>query len=426
MITNKPLIVVFCPFNPFSPRHGAHHRALQQIHDLSADFNVLVLSSQQTSDVSWPTTPQLNSLAVDHNLFSIKLFDGSVYHHIYRLLHAILRRLYGAFGFSSCLTLSDKTYKLLLVFWFTSVCIAFRPKALVVHYSHWVYLSFLLPFIPRAVELHDSLPINFFLRDKLGELIQAPHLSTHSLPFQWPLILSSSHDLSSLVLAKLYSEISILNACSLVWMISERELSIYRSLGLTCKSFVIYPSFPSSHSTCKNTSPIIPLGPNIFNAFSIKLFFDEVIPKIDASVLSRAHIRLTGSLGAFANYVKVPNSLTHLGFCDNYSEILASSILMIVPTAAGTGQQMKVFEALASGTPVVTYNETVPTDVVELFPSIVCVSSPSEFADFLETYLTSPSLQSRFCSLAADSALRFQSWLPSRPYTQSIKSLFPR
>ena len=216
------------------------------------------------------------------------------------------------------------------------------------------------------------------------------------------------------VLPKLFKRYP--NATSFLRGRESTQRRMLKDLGMSTTSTVIYPSVSCSAYTSfdKSLPPILPVGPNPFNTYSIQRFISEVVPLLRFPSDGNHEIQVTGRFWADQPpFFPVP--LKYYGVIDDYQYRLCHSCFMIAPTSVGTGQQVKIFEALACGTPVVTYRCSVPNDILSLNPSIVAVDTPSEFANAINRLLTDRSFLEQlwiFASQAADRQVQLQSQLP--------------
>jgi hypothetical protein len=172
----------------------------------------------------------------------------------------------------------------------------------------------------------------------------------------------------------------------------------------------------------RTLGPILPIGPNPFNTFSLLRFLDEVVPLLDLKSPAIPEIKVTGRFWG-DRQVSMPKPLRYCGVIDNYVDVLSSSTFMIAPTAIGTGQQIKIFEALALGIPVVSYKSAVPADVLEANPSIIAVDTPSEFASMLNRLFLDEQCLCHYADLALEAADRQAREHASRPYSSSLRKI---
>jgi len=418
----KESVLIFSPNNCFPPCHGSHHRVIQQIKDLSQNYSLYVASSRYTTDSCWPA--KLNACLDATSIYGVNgiyLFEDSLEGKTNLLVTAAIRRLRYVIPFLKLDEFRDQIQKWIMTVWFSRLSILLNPRAIIIHYSKWGFLARFAKTQIKALELHDILAINSYL---VLETLQALGKSQINcvVPIPWPWYIDNIQQLPADVAAVVKRDICEIRCFDLVWMISRREQNLLQHQGLAAECRVIYPCVSTDVKNLEKTSPpLLPLGPNAFNAYSLLRFMHTVLPIIDKQVLSCAEILVSGSLGDSSYHIDLTPPLIHVGFVDSYLDLLAKSSLMIVPAAVGTGQQVKIFEALAVGTPVLAYHASVPNDVLASNPCIMAAHNDQEFAQYLSDFLCDANMQSQYVLMAAVSSFRQAEIVKSRPYTASLK-----
>ncbi len=106
-----------------------------------------------------------------------------------------------------------------------------------------------------------------------------------------------------------------------------------------------------------------------------------------------ARLTITG------NHLGLPlSSSEHInltGFVDDVHPLIAQSACSVVPILSGGGTRLKILEAIALGTPVIT--TTKGAEGLDLLPGedILVADSAPEFADAVVTVLTDPESRSQ-------------------------------
>lgn len=420
--SGRQCILVFYPHNPFNPHHGSHLRCLQQLQDLSHLYDIILASTLKTSDSKWPVK-DLKLLQVDQRnvVREIAIFEksiaGTVEHYCGVALRAIKRLipLFPSHRFSRLL------HQLLLLTWFNGLAIRFQPCATIVHYTYWTYLSRVLAGGAKILELHDLLPINHHLTKKINKRLQGCSLLVAGQPMLPVGYVDYLSELPVDVIAEMVNLVRHINRFDLAWMISHRENRLLKDLGMIAETEVIYPLI-TSRAPCntRNSPAILPVGPNAFNTYSLQNFIKDVVPLLDPQVSQSNEIQVTGRfLGDPPTPMPAP--LKYYGVIDDYPERLFRSAFMIAPTSVGTGQQIKIFEALASGTPVIVYRCAVPADVLADNPSIIGVDTPREFAKAISQLWSDHQLLQRYWLLALEASEREAKRRSTFPYCRSVK-----
>ena len=171
----------------------------------------------------------------------------------------------------------------------------------------------------------------------------------------------------------------------------------------------------------RDLPPILPIGPNAFNSIALASFINDVIPLPDPEILSNFEIQVTGRICSSLQ-IPIPPPLKYCGVVSDYTARLSRSAFMIAPTFVGTGQQVKIFEALSYGIPVIAYRNAVPADILTGNPSIIAVNSPVELASAISSLIMNPSLLRQYWSKARVAAETQQGIRSSLPYCRSLGS----
>ena len=421
----RPTVLIFSPNDCFPPCHGSHHRCIQQIEGISHSCTVYVASSRFTSDVEWPLTKKDSiASAMKYGVSSIFLYEDSLLGFVEHFIAAIIRRAIPIEGTYQALSKAlESMHEWLMSLWFFQLSLTLNASAVIVNYTRWTFLIRLIKKPIKILELHDILAINTYLGNEISSALIHSSSSTLHLLETWPWYIDKTEQLPTFVLNSVKHDIDLINRFDLAWMISPREKRFLEMMGMQTQCEVIYPSISYNRTLApKCLPPILPLGPNAFNAYSLVRFIKNILPLVDTSLLRSTTILVTGSLGDLSHSFELPPPLSHIGFVDDYLGLLAKCSLMLAPTGVGTGQQVKIFEALAVGTPVLAYKASVPDDILADNPSIMAARNEDEYAQYLHNFLSDDSLQAEYVSLAAKSACFCSEVSISNPYSESLRS----
>lgn len=415
-------IIVYYPHNPFKPCHGSHLRCLQQLQDLRTSYRIILASSSEFSSNPFPSKySELRKIAHKELIFKIVIFELSIPGVAYRLCMVPLRILKRLVPHISIIKVASFLQQAFHLIWLSSLALRYQPCATIVHYTYWAYMSRVLAGGVKILELHDLLPITHYLTQKISNLLQAnSSLDANKLsaPVKY---VDNLSQLPPDVVAEIHKIVVHINRFDLAWMISHREVRLLKEFGITTKLEVIYPMM-TCETPCKTraNSAILPVGPNAFNTYSLQNFIKEVIPLLDPQALRANEIQVTGRFWCDQT-TPMPHPLKYYGVVDDYSERLSRSAFMVAPTSVGTGQQIKIFEALASGIPVICYRSAVPPDILVVNPSIIAVDNPSEFAEAICQFWCDPLLLQRYWLLASQAAEQEAKRVLTFPYCCSVE-----
>ena len=360
---------------------------------------------------------------MQYGIQEVFLFEDSLAGRVDHILGVFIWKFYLATDFAFFKNLRLLIQKWIMALWFGWLAISLKAVSVIIHYTKWAFLSRFIGSPLKVIELHDILPIQIYLVSELRKILQSssPNQLLNQVP--WPWYIDNSDQLPVNVIAKIKRDNHDLNRFDMVWMISKREQYLLQNLGLSSRSVIIYPSVSTNClAECKLLPPLLPLGPNVFNAYSMLRFIRDVIPLIDVDLEQPAEILVTGSLGYSYPSIEIRPPLRHVGFVDDYLDLLSRSCLMLAPTAVGTGQQVKIFEALSVGTPVLAYKSAVPDDVLANNPCIIAVDNETQFANYLSDFIKNKQLRIKYAQFAVKSSVDQARVIASRPYSYSLRA----
>jgi glycosyltransferase involved in cell wall biosynthesis len=134
------------------------------------------------------------------------------------------------------------------------------------------------------------------------------------------------------------------------------------------------------------------------NFDAVDFFLREVFPSIQAQ---RPDVRLsvTGKLeGVPIDRLPVNDGLVLTGYLDDVRPTVARSWACVVPLRAGGGTRLKILEALALGTPVVSTSMGAEGLAVTPGADILIADEPTEFADATLRLLEDPALRAELAA----------------------------
>lgn len=358
-------VLIFYPHNFYQPRHGSHLRAMQQFEDLAVEHEICFASTKWSSDTAWSSK---NEILGRIPCRDIQLFEDSILGFISTLLlwpvqkfAALCSKLLRSKGVE---LLIFRLRNALIRRWFLSLARRIAPDTIVIHYTSWAFLVDGVPPSSRKIlEIHDLLSLNSYLRNRVRDALKIENRTIVGVNKDDPIgYVESASELPQEALNALIAEVANFRKFDLIWSISRREESLIRQVYPEAAVETIAPCF----ETKKNDRPtadyfLLPIGPNPFNAYSMRIFIDGVFRRLPAEIKKK--IRVTGQ--AWGEYkFQWPADMNYLGLVDDYESLLMGARLVLAPTCVGTGQQMKIFEALACGVPVLCYRAAVPGDEV--------------------------------------------------------------
>lgn len=133
---------------------------------------------------------------------------------------------------------------------------------------------------------------------------------------------------------------------------------------------------PPAHDTLVFNGPLA-YAPN---REAMRWFLGEVFPRI-LSERPAAQLTITGRAGGFdLNTLPVRENVTLTGYLDDIRPAVAGSWACVVPIRAGSGTRLKILEAMALGTPVITTSKGIEGIAARPGEDFLLADSAEDFA----------------------------------------------
>jgi hypothetical protein len=194
------------------------------------------------------------------------------------------------------------------------------------------------------LDLHDLVLLNKAMRRFLSRNLPAGPLHPDSAP---PGIL----DLDCYTGIARNSDTGEVDVCSRygsVMSVSRREADLVETRGGKAVHLPVSMA-PVPLDNSWSGRAILATGPNAFNAQGYLWFASKVLPLLRA----KAPDFELGVTGALCRNIAPLEGVVPLGFLDRISDAYVDAQFSICPVFGGTGQQVKIVEAMAHGVPVV-------------------------------------------------------------------------
>jgi hypothetical protein len=372
-------ILVFFPYNPLPPRHGAHRRCLEMLRAMrDLGHEVWFASSNLTSNDHWKEEGRAlieAGLAQRVLVHDLSRASNTVWS-LYRRATWVLRDLGGPE--------IDVSQPPLLGRWFAQLCAEASPDVFFMNYAHWDRIA------PEGVhrdaatvlETHDIGSVNRQMQAAiaaaLGGIGRPRTIVTAAVPDE----LLREDFFTTRHFPPDSTELDVCDRYDDVIAISEAEAELIRSRCTHARThFVPMTQVPGAGGLRCEGPALFPLGPNLFNVQGLLYFVRRVLPLVLAKV-PEFRLRVTGTF--FPNVsVQMPPSVEFLGFVPDYGSVTATSGFVVCPVFGGTGQQVKISEAMACGLPVVALRDAAMRSPLQHGVSGLVADTAEEFAEYV-------------------------------------------
>jgi glycosyltransferase involved in cell wall biosynthesis len=262
--------------------------------------------------------------------------------------------------------------------WFKDLVFRIDPSCIVIHYAiadrlieHASYRN-----IYRIIEMHDLLSVNLrrrqWLESKINELTRTGHAGDlFNQNLQWDEKFSASDE-----------ELAIYDQYDAVIAISKQEQLILQNRLRRARAVWVPMHIPPVKlDNSYDGPPIFIASGNIFNRAGLMLLVNGLLDRIIGQ-FPDFQIDVIGEISHFA----IPSPHVHyLGYVSNLEEVCQKAAFAICPVFSGTGQQIKVIEAMAHGLAVVAFRRTAIESPIEHGKNGLVATDMDDFARHLVT-----------------------------------------
>lgn len=363
-------VLLFFPHNPFPPRSGAHQRCLEvlgALRDLGCE--VTLCGSALVADNPW------DAAGVEHlsrhfvkrvSVHSPSLLDYAVAGATalpHRLLSRPLAVDSPAFGPPGL----RRHFRRLLD--------ELDPDVVFVNYAYWDQL---LDHAAnrrrrRVIETHDLLSLHFLMRAAIARHFPMRPVRPENVPDR----LLDEHLFEDDRFAPSAREFAIYDQYDDCLAISRQEADlIARHTSHTRVRHVPMTQAVRPLANDYGGPALFAAGANPFNLQAYCYFVRKVLPLVRARRPAFA-LQVTGTC---CRYLVPGDNVTLTGFVPSLEGVYASARFAVCPVFGGTGQQVKIVEAMSRGVPVVALRRPAEQSPIRHGANGLVADSAAEFA----------------------------------------------
>lgn len=391
--------LVFVPHKPWPPRFGAHKRYLETIAGLKAlGFNITLASSDASTDSKWDTASKVGlkkSWVDEVNVHQPNIKDYRFIHRMkyfydldYSLIPVLRRlRLLGE-GESS---LSSRVHTLpSMRRWFKQLVEQTAPDLIFMNYAFWDPLVDHRKWqsITRIMETIDLLSLNRRMWHAVEKFLPPPPINPADVADE---VLEEDF-FQKLKLTVDPEEFTIYDQYSHTIAISQQEAEIIeRNTSRTQVVHIAMTQEPVQIANDYSGPALFPTGPNHYNTQGYVYFAKRVLPHVRAKDPSFC-LQVTGHC---SSQVLPVEGIQLTGFVPNLGSLYRSARFLVCPVFGGTGQQVKVVEAMAHGVPAVALRVAAARSPIRHEVNGLIADSAEEFAEHVLRLWKDPELCAR-------------------------------
>lgn len=392
---SNPRLVLFAPFNPFPPSTGAHHRVLQVLQSLKAlGYDVTYASSTFSGHTKW-TGASAQEFAATWDVQVEVYTRTQLDEYAQRAARAFYRRAKRQPPLSNWLYAPPQ-----MRVWFTRLVERERADVIIMNYAYWDALLDHPKFRARwrVMDTLDLVTIFEGLEDKLKKTFLNPAPPRAELER-----LLSMDYIETLAPTPAPREFAVYDQYNATLGITPRDTQlIAHHAPRTRAHYLPVTISPVPLANQYDSAALFALGPNVFNLHGYTLFAETILPRVHAQT-QNFQLDVTGT---FFSHLKptAPPGITLRGFVPDLARVYERARFFICPTLLGTGQQIKILDALAHGLAVVAFRRAVATPLLIHGESGFIADSPIEFADYVTQLWNDAALSARMGQRARELA----------------------
>jgi glycosyltransferase involved in cell wall biosynthesis len=338
-------VLVFYPENPATPIHGSHRRCVAVLTAMrELGWAVHLTGSRFADHVPWDAASEARlarELGVSTAVYAPGSFDRN-WRRWLRRWHRLSRR---PVALDSSIETPPGMRR-----WFRRQVEAFEPDVLLMNYCAWDGLvdHHALRSIRRVVDTHDLVSLN---RAMQAVLRPAFGRDGHPRPDREADVLDERL-FDRLALRPAPEEFELYDAYDCTIAISAGEARAIRAGTRATDVRHIPITFPTAPLRNRHTGPaLLAIGANVFNLQAYWYFVRRVLPDVRAAAPDFL-LQVTGRSPA-ARPLPETACVVHSGTLPDLLPVYETARFAICPLLAGTGQKVKIVEAMAAGVPVV-------------------------------------------------------------------------
>jgi hypothetical protein len=262
--------------------------------------------------------------------------------------------------------------------WFRRVCAEVMPEVLLMWYSKWdgMVRHRALSSVQRIVDTLDLHTLNVAKQRAL-----MPHLATTPLRVDGvPTEILEEDFFERGDFHTDPEEFAVFDRYDTTIAISlpeEREIRLH-----TRRTDVRHVPATISASAIGNDYsglPLFTIGPNFFNVQGVAYLARRVVPEVRRT-FHQFELLITGSTPPGILLV-LEAGMRFLGFVSDLAELYAVAPFAVCPVFGGTGQQIKIVEAMAHGVPVIALRQAAESSPIRHGETGLVADTADEFAE---------------------------------------------
>lgn len=379
---SKIKILFFFPHNPYPPHSGAHIRVFEILRGLiKLNCEVFFISSNFPPETKWDSKGIMG--LKDIGVAEIFIYKDTI---LDKIIRKSLQVRYSFFHRTP--PIKSLVYSPLgMRLWVKRLQKRLAPDIIWMNYPYWDAL------IERScknkvhliIDYHDLVSRNLKMQNRIIDHFQRNEAFWE--PLDETILNENFFPEEGYTVDPV--ELRIITSYDKIIAISQNEMKLIKKFDNT--ACIIYIPVTYLPVVCENSysgSSIFVTGPNVFNLQGFFYFTEKVLPNI-IQKCPEFNLWVTGSC---CNEVKPVKAVSLLGYVADLKNYYCNARFAIGPVLGGTGQQIKIIEAMAHGLPVVATKYSASTSPIVHGQNGYIAENAEEFAGYCILLWQNPGL----------------------------------
>jgi glycosyltransferase involved in cell wall biosynthesis len=375
-------VICFFPHNPYPPRSGAHKRCLEILLGLrKLGHEVTLASSTLSSETNW----DMDSIRQLEQDFVAKVYVYKPNFLDWKLI-GLFNRFYKLTKTKAPLASILHT-PIGMRLWFSGLIKEISPDIILMNYCFWNSLLShqKLKSTIKIIDTHDLFMVNSQMREMLYPYLPVSPIQHEQIND----IILQENFFEQLSLHAAPEELQIFDQYDHTIAIAKNEFEIIQKNTSNTKVSLL----PMTQDPCYLENqyinpPVFTTGPNIFNIQGYLYFTKRVLPKVLSKIPS-FELQVTG---ACCKEVAPTEGIILSGFIPDLKSVYRQAKFLVCPVFGGTGQQVKIVEAMAHGLPAVALKSAAKMSPIEHGVNGFIAQDAEEFAHYVIQLWQDPAL----------------------------------
>lgn len=367
-------VIYFFPHNPCPPKSGAHKRCLEMLTGLhKLGYEVTFVSSTLSSETNWDD----DSIEILERDFVRKVIIYQPSFLDWKVL-GLVDRFYKQIAKTKPPLASVLRASMGMRWWFADLVAKIVPDLIMTSYCFWDGLinHQKLTSIVRVVDTIDLFTINSLMANAVSVYLQSVPMQIEEVDDA--ILQEDFFDRLNLVASD--EELKIYDRYDRTIAIARNEFDIIKDrTSHTSVSLLPMTQQPCYLENQYNHSPLFTTGPNSFNLQGYLYFAKRVLPDVLAEIPS-FELEVTGSC---CQSVTAIEGIKLSGFVPDLRSVYQHAKFFVCPVFGGTGQQVKIVEAMANGLPVIALKAAAKMSPIEHGINGLIANDAVEFAQYV-------------------------------------------